>query len=122
MKIKLKLTRDQYKGVATIAQNCCNALAGVTFPEVQYRDALRALILRMAAKVPTLKAKRNSLTLGELESLALFTTVGDLVSGFQPFELSLGYWMLAEIDRQRMQYLTLMRANLTEQRDYYLEK
>lgn len=122
MKIKLKLTRDQYKGVATIAQNCCNVLAGVTFPEVQYRDALRALILRMAAKVPTLKAKRNSLTLGELESLALFTTVGDLVSGFQPFELSLGYWMLAEIDRQRMQYLTLMRANLTEQRDYYLEK
>ena len=122
MKIKLKLTRDQYKGVATIAQNCCNALAGVTFPEVQYRDALRALILRMAAKVPTLKAKRNSLTLGELESLALFTTVGDLVSGFQPFELSLGYWMLAEIDRQRMQYLTLMRANLTEQRDYYLGK
>ena len=50
------------------------------------------------------------------------TTVGDLVSGFRPFELSLGYWMLAEIDRQRMQYLTLMRANLTEQRDYYLEK
>lgn len=122
MKIKLKLTRDQYKGVATIAQNCCNALAGVTFPAVQYRDALRALILRMAAKVPTLKAKGNSLTFGELESLALFTTVGDLVSGFQPFELSLGYWMLAEIDRQRMQYLTLMRANLTEQRDYYLEK
>ncbi len=122
MKIKLKLTRDQYKGVATIAQNCCNALAGVTFPEVQYRDALRALILRMAAKVPTLKAKGNSLTFGELEGLALFTTVGDLVSGFQPFELSLGYWMLAEIDRQRMQYLTLMRANLTEQRDYYLEK
>lgn len=122
MKIKLKLTRDQYKGVATIAQNCCNALAGVTFPEVQYRDALRALILRMAAKVPTLKAKGNSLTLGELESLALFTTVGDLVSGFQPFELSLCYWMLGEIDRQRMQYLTLMRANLTEQRDYYLEK
>lgn len=122
MKIKLKLTRDQYKGVATIAQNCCNALSGVTFPAVQYRDALRALMLRMAAKVPTLKAKGNSLTLGELESLALFTTVGDLVSGFQPFELSLGYWMLAEIDRQRMQYLTLMRANLTEQRDYYLEK
>ena len=122
MKIKLKLTRDQYKGVATIAQNCCNALAGVTFPEVQYRDALRGLVLRMAAKVPTLKAKGNSLTLGELESLALFTTVGDLVSGFQPFELSLGYWMLAEIDRQRMQYLTLMRANLTEQRDYYLGK
>ncbi len=122
MKIKLKLTRDQYKGVATIAQNCCNALAGETYPEVQYRDALRGLVLRMAAKVPTLKAKGNPLTLGELESLALFDTVNDLVGNFQPFELSIGYWMLGEIDRQRGQYVTLMKANLTEQRNYYLEK
>lgn len=122
MKIKLKLTRDQYKGVATISQNCCNALAGETYPEVQYRDALRALMLRMAAKVPTLKAKGNSLTLGELESLALFDTVDDLVGRFQPFEMSIGYWLLGEIDRQRGQYVTLMKANLTEQRDYYLGK
>ena len=122
MRIKLKLTRDQYKGVATICQNCCNALAGETFVEVQYRDALRGLMLRMAAKVPTLKAKGNGLTLGELESLALFDTVNDLVGRFQPFELSIGYWLLGEIDRQRGQYVTLMKANLTEQRNYYLEK
>ena len=122
MKIKLKLTRDQYKGVATIAQNCCNALADETYPEVQYRDALRGLMLRMVAKVPTLKAKGNTLTLGELESLALFDTVNDLVGKFQPFEMSIGYWMLGEIDRQRGQYVTLMKANLTEQRNYYLEK
>ena len=122
MKIRLKLTRDQYKGVATIAQNCCNALAGETFPEVQYRDALRGLMFRMAAKVPTLKAKGNSLTLGETESLALWETVNDLVRGFQPFELSIGYWLLGEIDRQRMAYVALMRANLNEKRNYYLEK
>ena len=128
MRIKLKLTRDQYKGVATICQNCCNALAGETFVEVQYRDALRGLMLRMAAKVPTLKAKGNSLTLGELESLALFDTVDDLVGRFQPFELSIGYWLLGEIDRQRGQYVTLMKANCVpaegemEQRNYYLEK
>ena len=122
MKIKLKLTRDQYKGVATISQNCCNALAGETYPEVQYRDALRGLVLRMVAKVPTLKAKGNTLTLGDLESLALFDTVNDLVGRFQPFELSIGYWLLGEIDLQRGQYVTLMKANLTEQRNYYLEK
>ena len=122
MKIRLKLTRDQYKGIATIAQNCCNALAGVSFVEVQYRDALRGLMLRMAAKVPTLKSKGNSLTLGELESLALSVTVDDLVGQMQPFEMSLGYWLLAEVDRQRMAYVTLMRANLMEQQNYYLEK
>lgn len=122
MKIKLKLTRDQYKGVATISQNCCNALAGETYPEVQYRDALRGLVLRMVAKVPTLKAKGNTLTLGDLESLALFDTVNDLVGKFHPFEMSIGYWLLGEIDQQRGQYVTLMKANLTEQRNYYLEK
>ena len=128
MRIKLKLSRGQYKGVATIAQNCCNALAGETFPEVQYRDALRGLVLRMAAKVPTLKGKGNGLTLGEMESLALFDTVNDLVGRFQPFELSIGYWLLGEIDLQRGQYVTLMKANCVpaegemEQRNYYLEK
>lgn len=113
MKIKLTLTRDQYKGLATIAQNCCSAIGGETFHEVQYRDALRGLTLRMAAKVPTLKAKRNVVTLGELESLALFSTVDDLVPQFQPYEMSIGYWLLGEIDRQRGQYVTLMKANLS---------
>ena len=48
--------------------------------------------------------------------------MNDLVRGFQPFELSIGYWLLGEIDLQRGQYVTLMKANLTEQRNYYLEK
>lgn len=113
MKVKLKLNRDQYKGVATIAMNCCNALAGTTFPEVQYRDALWKLQTRIAAKVPTLKKKGNTLTLGEVESLALFEVMGDLVHGFQSYELGLGYWILAEIDRQKQEYVALMRANLT---------
>lgn len=122
MKIKLKLTRNQYKGVATIAQNCCNALSGVSFEEVQYRDALRGLILKMAAKVPTLRDKNNSLTLGEVESLALWRTVGDLVQQFQPFEMSLGYWMLGEIDMQCGRYVSLMKANLTTQQTNYLRR
>ena len=120
MKIKLKLTRSQYKGIATIAQNCCNALAGVTFEEVQYRDALRGLILKMAAKVPTLREKGNSLTLGEVESLALWRTVDDLVQQFQPFEMSLGYWMLGEIDQQRGRYVSLMKANIAPAEQKYI--
>ena len=111
MRIKLKLTRSQYKGVATIVQNCCNALAGTTLEEVQYRDALMSLMLKMAARVPTLREKGNSLTLDEVGSLALWRTVNDLVQRFQPFEMSVGYWLLGEIDRQRMAYVSLMRAN-----------
>lgn len=122
MKIKLKLTRNEYKGVATIAKNCCNALAGVTFVEVQYRDALRGLMLRMAAKIPTLKAKGNKLTLVDIEALALWETVNDLAGKFQPFEMSVGLSIIAEIDRQRNDYVSLMRANLMEQKNYYLEQ
>lgn len=114
MKVRLKLTRDEYKGVATIVKNCCNALAGVTFTEVQYRDALRGLMLKMAGKISTLKGKGNSLTLGEVESLALFETVNDLVREFGPYEMSMGFWLLGEIDRQCMQYVALMKNNLSQ--------
>ena len=122
MKVKLKLTREEYKGVATIVRNCCNALAGVSFVEVQYRDALSGLLLKMVGKIPTLKGKGNSLTLGEVESLALWETVGDLVRRFESYEMSLGYWMLGEMDRQRMEHVALMKNNLAEQQNYYMEK
>jgi len=112
MKVRLKLTREEYKGVATIVQNCCNALRGFQFVEVQYRDVLMGLAMKMASKVPTLKAKGNRLTLGEAESLALWRTVSDLVERMQPFEMGLGYQMLGEMDRQRMEHVNLMRSNL----------
>ena len=49
MKVRLKLTRNQYRGFAVMAQNCCNAVNGEHFKAVQYRDVLRNLVLRMAA-------------------------------------------------------------------------
>lgn len=120
MKVRLKLTREEYKGVATIVQNCCNALGGFQFVEVQYRDVLMGLAMKMASKVPTLKAKRNRLTLGEAESLALWRTVSDLVEQFGPFEMGLGYQMLGEMDRQRMEHVNLMRSNCVPAEGNYL--
>lgn len=114
MKVTLKLSRSQYKGVVTIVMNCCNALAGESLREVEYRDALWKLQVKLAGKVPTLKG-HNQLTLGELETLALFDVVGDLVERFGPYEMGLGYWMLAEIDRQRMEYVSLMRQNIVNE-------
>ena len=120
MKIRLKLTRAQYKGLATIAQNCCSVIRGEGFAEVQYRDALMGLTLRLAAKVPRLKEKGNGVTLGELESLVLWRTVSDLVEQMQPFEMGLGYMLLGEIDRQRMGYVNLMRSNCVPAEGNYL--
>lgn len=120
MKVRLKLTREEYKGVATIVQNCCNALRGFQFVEVQYRDVLMGLAMKMASKVPTLKANGNRLTLGEAESLALWRTVSDLVERMQPFEMGLGYQMLGEMDRQRMEHVNLMRSNCVPAEGNYL--
>lgn len=120
MKVRLNLTREEYKGVATIVQNCCNALRGFQFVEVQYRDVLMGLAMKMASKVPTLKAKGNRLTLGEAESLALWRTVSDLVERMQPFEMGLGYMLLGEIDRQRMEHVNLMRSNCVPAEGNYL--
>ena len=111
MKIKLKLTRIEMKGVATVVQNCCNALSGADFVTVQYRDALRGLMLKLAARMPVLK-KKNSLTLTDMEALALFDCLNDLVERMPPLEMGVSYTILAEIDRQRMSYVSLMLGNL----------
>lgn len=102
------------KGVATICQNCCNALSGVDFIAVQYRDALRGLLVKLAVKMPTLKNK-NSLTLTDVEALALYETVGDLVERMEPLEMGVGYTLLAEIDKQRSAYVSLMMGNLSRE-------
>ncbi|MBP3762925.1 MAG: hypothetical protein J6I49_03480 [Bacteroidales bacterium] len=111
MKIRLKLTRNQYKGVATIVENCCNALGGVDFESVQYRDCLMAMQLKLAAKMLTLKSKAT-LTLTDLEALVLYNCIGESVHLYQPFEMGLGYTILAEIDRQRNSHVTTMLMNL----------
>ncbi|MBR4787869.1 MAG: hypothetical protein IK013_08380 [Bacteroidales bacterium] len=111
MKIKLKLTRMEMKGIATVVQNCCNALAGVTFPEVQYRDALSGLLLKLAGKMMTLK-QNNRMTLTEVEALALYEVLNDLADRMPPLEMGVSYTVLGEIDKQRMSYVSLMRGNL----------
>lgn len=113
MTIKLRLTREEMRGVATIAQNCCNALSGDTFEAVQYRDALRGLVLKLVGRMPTMKNK-NSLTLTEMEALAMHNVLGDLVDMFQPYEMSLGYTILGEMDSQRNTYVGLMKGNLLQ--------
>ena len=111
MKIKLKMTRVEMQGIAAVVQNCCNALSGVDFIAVQYRDALTGLMLKLAAKQLTLK-KSNRMTLTDLEALALYEIVNDLVDKMPPLEMGVCYTLLGEIDRQRSSYVTLMRGNL----------
>ena len=122
MKIKLKMSRVEMQGIAALVQNCCNALAGETFPEVQYRDALAGLTLKLAARMPTLK-RRNALALSDIEALALWDVLNEVVDRMPPLEMSVGYTVLGEIDRQRSGYVSLVRGNLAERRNnHYLEE
>lgn len=111
MKIKLKMTRVEMKAVATVVKHCCNSLSGIDFGSVQYRDALGGLLLKLAARMLALKAK-NSLTLTDLEALALWWTLTGVVQQLPPLEMSVGYTILAEIDLQKSSYVALMRGNL----------
>lgn len=111
MKIRLKLTRTEMKGIATVVQNCCNALSGENFIVVQYRDALSGLLLKLAGKMPTLR-ETNRMTLTEVESLALYEIMNDLADKMPPLEMGVCYTVLSEIDRQRMSHVSLMKGNL----------
>lgn len=111
MKIKLKLTRMEMKGMAAMVVNCCNALRGVDFIAVQYRDALSGLMLKLAGKMPTVR-ETNRMTLTDIEALAIWEVVGDLVGKMEPLEAAVGLTVLGEIERQSDAKVTLMRGNL----------
>lgn len=111
MKIKLKMSRVEMQGIAALVQNCCNALSGVEFNEVQYRDALAGLTLKLAARMPTLK-RRNTLALSDIEALALWDVLNEVVDRMPPLEMAVGYKIIGEIDQQRESYVSLMRGNL----------
>ena len=100
MKIRLKLTREQYKGVATIVQNCCNALGGTDFESVQYRDCLMGMQLKMAGKMLTM-GRKTTMTLTDMEALVLHNCIDESLHLYQPYEMGLGYMILAEIDQQK---------------------
>lgn len=111
MKIRLKLTRIEMKGIATVVQNCCNALSGEDFIAVQYRDALAGLLLKLAGKMPTLR-NTNRITLTDMEALALYEIMNDLADKMPPLEMGVCYTVLGEIDQQRMSHVSLMKGNL----------
>ena len=111
MKIKLKMTRTEMKGIATVVKCCCNALSGEEFVAVQYRDALAGLLLKLAARMTQLKNK-NSLMLTDMEALALWCTIEGTLGELPPLEMSIGYTLLAEIDLQKSSYVALMKGNL----------
>lgn len=99
------------EGFAAIVSGCCNALSGVTLREVQYRDALAGLTLKLAARMPTLK-RRNTLALSDIEALVLWDVLNEVVDRMPPLEMAVGYKIIGEIDQQRESYVSLMRGNL----------
>lgn len=114
MKIKLTMTRQQYQGVLTIAGNILRLLEGEDFETVQTRDALCGLLLRTRTRLLLLKESGNRLTLSDLEALALYHGAEALADRFYPYERATALWLLGETDRQRMDYLRRIRANVGE--------
>lgn len=112
MKIKLTMTRQQYQGVLTIAVNSLRMIAGEDFRAVQSRDSLQGLLLRSQLRLLLLKDRGNRLSLSDSEALTLYECCACLAGRFMPYERATAYWLLEQIDRQRMDYLRQIKANI----------
>lgn len=112
MKIRLNMTRQQYQGVITIAGNSLRMIAGETFRAVQMRDALHGLLMRSQMRLLLLKDRGNRLSLSDSEALALYECCASLADRFFPYERATAFWLIEQIDLQRMDYLRRLRANL----------
>ena len=116
MKVHLKLSRMQYEGFVTVIKNCINTLAGTDIQSVQYRDAHFDLQIKMQSRFWQLKEK-NNITLTDIEVLAVADTLGDSAARFFPYEKTLAYYILAEIDYQKERHVCLMIGNLSRKMD-----
>lgn len=111
MQVKIKLSKSQINAFQMVLQCCLKAIEGTSLLSVQYKDALMNLLMKITMRKPTLKDK-NSITLTDMETVAFFVLSGSMVKYLQPYEKSLTYHILAEIERQKDNYITLVNGNL----------
>lgn len=118
MKIRLKLTKSQVQGLAVIAKCTFDTIEGNGFDDIQYKEALRGLIMKIVCKLPCLKEK-NIIVLTDMEALVLWEITPGLTYKLGPFEKSLVYIIINEIDKQCSSHCIIMRGNLLSINEYY---
>lgn len=111
MKARLKFSREEAKGFVTLVKNLSGMVTNESFGGMMFQDALRGLLLKLVKKMPGMK-KTFVITLTEIETLAMEWTLEDMVEVMMPFERSIGYMILDEMDRQWKERDRLMTVNL----------
>ena len=110
MKVRLTLTRSEYAGLVELVGACYGELRGESLEEVQYREGLRGLALKLAGRAGAVKGK-NRLMLGELETLALWATAGEATARTSPLGWAVWLKIAEETDRQKSAAEALRRGN-----------
>lgn len=120
MKVKLKFSDSQFYAFATIVKYVLNSVKKNDFESIQYADALTGLLFNLIKRMTDLKEK-NSITLTEIEALALYNLMSGIVDNFKPYEKCIIYKIFEEIDTQKHMHLTLKMKNLSLQEQNKIE-
>jgi hypothetical protein len=109
MKIKLKFDRDELKGFITILQNLSkNILGGITY------DLYRSELVKMYRKyisnmIENTNKKKFPISLTDYQTVILWQLLNECCDNFQPFEKGISLRVIAELDRQYMNYQQVLR-------------
>lgn len=113
MKIKIKLDRDQLKGLITILQILTENAPNRNIIEFLAHEELLAMRQKYTTKLvyPTAKF---ILALTNYQVALLFELLNECADNFMPFEKNIALVIIAQIDRQYYNHLSMLLNFSTE--------
>ncbi len=110
MKAKLKFDRNEMKGFLALVRNLSVMVTDESFMGMMFKDAVSDLFLKIMMRIPKMKGS-SSITLTEIETLALKMLLSDCVDKMMPYEQAIGYGILEKLDKLHQEHNRLKRIN-----------
>ena len=111
MNAKLKMTKEEFVTLNGMVRFAASIIV-TDMESTQRRDALEGLALRMMGAYRRLKGT-TTLTLSDMETLALHTALKDDFFDSFPYERALAIRLLDDMERQRLAAESLRMGNLS---------
>lgn len=119
MNVKIKLDRDELKALITILQILSTEAPTRNVMEFLFHNEINIMRSKFTSKLIS-PAKRFSLAVTNYQVALLFELLNEYADYLQPFERSIALTVIAQIDRQYQNHLSMLMNFMGEKKNNLL--
>lgn len=119
MNVKIKLDRDELKALITILQILSTEAPNRNVMEFMFHNEINIMRSKFTSKLIS-PAKRFSLAVTNYQVALLFELLNEYADYLQPFERSIALTVIAQIDRQYQNHLSMLMNFMGENKNNLL--